>query len=120
MTTGEEKAAKDAFDMLASNIDQNGTNWKKVSQVKRDRGYVDGCFDLCHSGHFNAIRQASELVHTLIVGPNSEEEILKHKGPTILLGEERYEIVRAVKWGDEIAVGTPYVPTEALLDELNA
>lgn len=21
-------------------------------------GYVDGCFDLMHSGHFNAIRQA--------------------------------------------------------------
>lgn len=46
-----------------------------ISHEKTERGYVDGCFDLCHSGHFNAIRQASKVVHTLVIGTNSDEEI---------------------------------------------
>lgn len=25
------------------------------------RGFVDGCFDLMHSGHFNALRQAKSM-----------------------------------------------------------
>jgi len=69
---------------------------------------VDGCFDLSHSGHFNAIRQASNATHTLIIGPNSDEEILRFKGPTIYNGAERTEIMQALKWGDEVAPDTPY------------
>lgn len=90
-----------------------------MSENKADRGYVDGCYDLCHSGHFNAIRQASLKVHTLVVGPNSDQEVLDHKGPTILTGSERADIIKAVRWGDIVAEDTPYEATEAFLDEIN-
>lgn len=80
---------------------------------------MDGCFDLCHSGHFNAIRQARNAVHTLCIGPNSDQEILTHKGPTILTAEERNEIVGALKWGDEIIKDTPYATTIDTLDSFN-
>jgi hypothetical protein len=23
---------------------------------RKNRGYLDGCFDLCHAGHYNAVR----------------------------------------------------------------
>ena len=90
-----------------------------MSNDINDRGYLDGCFDLVHSGHFNAMRQASNVVHTLVLGPNSDEEIEAFKGPTILTSEERVAILKAVKWGDEVAADTPYECSTALLDDLN-
>ncbi len=30
------------------------------------RGFVDGCFDLMHSGHFNAIRQAKGMLGKIL------------------------------------------------------
>ena len=99
--------AEAAFGELQSQVNVNGG----VSQEKADRGYVDGCFDLCHSGHFNAIRQAANQVHTLVIGPNSDEEIRAQKGPTILNGAERAEIMRAVKFGNEVVPETPYEVT---------
>lgn len=42
-------------------------------QKKFKRIYIDGCFDLMHSGHFNAIRQAKELTEELVVGVISDE-----------------------------------------------
>ena len=58
-------------------------------------------------------------MHTLVIGPNSDEEILAAKGPTVLNGNERAEILRAVKWGDEVAPDTPYEVTEEVLDLVN-
>ena len=92
---------------------------KQPSDKKSDRGYFDGCFDLCHSGHFNAIRQAASTVNTLLVGPNSDEQIMRYKGPTIMNGQERADIVRAIKWGDIVVPDTPYECTTELLDQLN-
>lgn len=88
-------------------------------QDKSNRGYVDGCFDLCHSGHFNAIRQAAQVIGTLVIGVNSDDDILRHKGPTILNEKERISVIKAVKWGHEVQPNTPYEPNEVLLDALN-
>jgi ethanolamine-phosphate cytidylyltransferase len=50
---------------------------------------------------------------------NSDEEILKNKGPAVLNQKERSEILRACKWVDEVAEGTEYTVTEATLDRFN-
>ena len=55
-------------------------------------------------------------MHTLILGSASDEDILVFKGPTILNGAERAEILRAVKWGDEVIADVPYEPTEEVLN----
>lgn len=47
------------------------------------KAYVDGCFDLVHAGHFNAIRQASLLCDGLVVGVVSTAEIEIVKGPVV-------------------------------------
>eukprot|EP01017_Pseudomicrothorax_dubius_P015569 TRINITY_DN1789_c0_g1_i4.p1 TRINITY_DN1789_c0_g1~~TRINITY_DN1789_c0_g1_i4.p1 ORF type:complete len:129 (-),score=28.57 TRINITY_DN1789_c0_g1_i4:628-1014(-) len=44
------------------------------------RIFMDGCFDLMHSGHFNAIRQAKQLGDVLVVGVISSKEIEINKG----------------------------------------
>jgi ethanolamine-phosphate cytidylyltransferase len=43
--------------------------------------WVDGCFDMMHFGHANALRQARELGDYLIVGVHSDKEIERVKGP---------------------------------------
>ena len=83
------------------------------------RTYIDGCFDIMHSGHYNAIRQAKQLTDILVVGVHSDAEILKHKGPPVMNNEERLATVRACKWVDEVVFDTPYNPSLALLDKLN-
>jgi ethanolamine-phosphate cytidylyltransferase len=59
-------------------------------QDKKIRIWVDGCFDTMHYGHANALRQAKEMGHYLVVGVHSDQEILKNKGPTVLNNQERY------------------------------
>jgi len=83
------------------------------------RVYIDGCFDLCHCGHFNAIRQASKLADVLVVGCNSDEEIAKVKGPTILNSKERCLVVDSCRFAGDCIPDTPYLKDETTLDEYN-
>lgn len=86
-----------------------------ISKTKRVSVYIDGAFDLVHSGHFNAIRQARALADHLVVGCNLDEDILKHKGHPVLNVEERKFILESCRWVGT-AVVTPYVPSIELLD----
>ena len=115
---------------------------KKKTTSKKTRNvfrvYVDGCFDLMHFGHANALRQAraiasfasntrgkeggdvegAEVEVELIVGLVSDEEILRCKGPPVLPEQERVKCVRAVKWVDDIIANVPYELTKEFVEEL--
>lgn len=47
------------------------------------------------------------------------EEISKHKGPPVFTQEERYKMVQAIKWVDEVVPAAPYVTTLETLDKYN-
>nr|CEL69735.1 TPA: phosphoethanolamine cytidylyltransferase,putative [Neospora caninum Liverpool] len=84
------------------------------------RIYVDGVFDLLHSGHFNALRQARQLGGKLVVGICSDAATFAAKKCRPIYTEtERAEIVRGCKWVDEVIVGTPYEVSVQMLDRLN-
>jgi len=87
------------------------------------RIYIDGCFDLMHSGHMNAIRQAKlladEIGGVLVVGVHTDEEIEKNKGPPVMRNMERMALVAAVKWVDELVYDTPYSAKLPFLDSLD-
>ena len=109
---------------------------KKTKKTRKVfRVYMDGCFDLMHFGHANALRQAraiASLASTgggggdvegaeeveLIVGLVSDEEILLCKGPPVLPEQERVKCVRAVKWVDDIIANVPYELTREFVEEL--
>ena len=82
------------------------------------RVYMDGCFDLMHYGHANALRQAKALGDELVVGLVPDSEILRCKGPPLMNQDERLEMVESVKWVDEVLEGVPYDLTPAFLEEL--
>ncbi|KAJ8683917.1 hypothetical protein QAD02_019709 [Eretmocerus hayati] len=88
-----------------------------TDEKPRKKVWVDGCYDLVHFGHANNFRQAREFGDYLVVGVHSDEEIAKHKRKTVLTEEERYKIVKAIKWVDEVVRDAPYVTSVELLDE---
>ena len=92
---------------------------EKLVTKKKVRVYMDGVFDIIHSGHFNALRQGRRLGDVLVLGINSDEDVEKAKGPPLMNVKERAALAGACKWVDEVVIDTPYTPTLELLDELN-
>ena len=47
------------------------------------RVWIDGCYDMVHFGHANALRQAKAMGDTLTVGVHTDEEIARwgHSAP---------------------------------------
>lgn len=91
--------------------------YKEISPGIYNRVWFDGCFDMMHYGHANALRQAKEMGDYLVVGVHSDEDITKHKGPPVTTEDERYLAVEACKWVDEVVKGAPYVTQLSLMDE---
>ncbi|XP_047323421.1 ethanolamine-phosphate cytidylyltransferase-like [Impatiens glandulifera] len=89
---------------------------------KKKRGpirvYMDGCFDMMHYGHCNALRQARALGDQLVVGIVSDAEIIANKGPPVTPLNERMIMVSAVKWVDEVITDAPYAITEDFMKKL--
>ena len=63
-------------------------------------GYMSGTWDLFHIGHMNLIKRAKQYCDYLVVGVHKDAS---HKGKeTFIPFEERMEIVRNIKWVDEV------------------
>lgn len=92
---------------------------KKQNSRKPVRVWADGCFDMMHYGHANALRQARELGDVLVVGVHSDAEVLRNKGPPVMNEAERYAAVRACKWADEVVEDAPYSTSLEWLDRYN-
>lgn len=91
----------------------NGDSKKKV------RVYVDGCFDLIHFGHANALRQARAVGDELLVGICSDDDIKRHKGSApILRDDERTAVVSSLRFVDSVLPKAPYMLTESFTTEL--
>eukprot|EP00927_Polykrikos_kofoidii_P059743 TRINITY_DN5487_c0_g2_i1.p1 TRINITY_DN5487_c0_g2~~TRINITY_DN5487_c0_g2_i1.p1 ORF type:complete len:476 (-),score=93.01 TRINITY_DN5487_c0_g2_i1:123-1451(-) len=84
------------------------------------RGYIDGCFDIMHSGHYNAVRQAKAVCDVLVVGVHSDDEIARNKALPVMKQAERYALLKHIKWIDEILYDVPYSPQLSTLDRARA
>lgn len=68
------------------------------------RVWCDGCYDMVHFGHANQLRQAKRMGDRLIVGVHTDAEIAEHKGPPVFNQQERYKMIKAIKWVDEVSL----------------
>ena len=66
-------------------------------------GFICGFFDWIHDGHIDILKQAKDRCEYLIVAVGTDEFMheRKHREP-ILKYEQRIEIVRAIKYVDEV------------------
>ncbi|GAB2271060.1 Ethanolamine-phosphate cytidylyltransferase, variant 2 [Dionaea muscipula] len=94
--------------------------WRRLKKKTKKpiRVYMDGCFDMMHYGHCNALRQARTLGDQLVVGVVSDDEITANKGPPVTPLHERMIMVQAVKWVDEVIPDAPYAITEDFMKKL--
>lgn len=68
-------------------------------------GYMSGTFDLFHIGHLNMLKKAKQYCDYLVVGVHKDAS---HKNKTVFIPlEERMEIVRSVRYVDEVIVSLP-------------
>ena len=66
-------------------------------------GYTQGTYDMFHIGHLNLIKNAKRRCDYLIVNTDELVESYKNKRPIVPL-EERAEIVRSIKYVDEVII----------------
>ncbi len=72
------------------------------------RVLVGGVFDLLHVGHVHFLKQARELGDELVVIVASDETVRKNKRrEPINTAEDRAEVLRALRYVDEVYVGAP-------------
>ena len=79
---------------------------------------VDMSMTLIHHGHTRLLQKAAEVGY-VIVGLNTDEDILKHKGfKPKLTFDNRKEIALAIRWVDEV-LPVPWPLDSAFLDSRN-
>ena len=81
--------------------------------------YVDMCGDIFHYGHVRFLKKAKELGSKLIVGIHSDETINSYKRLPIFTMKERVEIVKSIKWVDEVIEDAPLYITEEYIEKNN-
>ena len=79
--------------------------------------FTNGCFDLLHPGHIQALEQARELGDVLIVGLNSDRGVrqLKGAGRPVLPERERAEILAALECVDAVVIFDEPTPREVIV-----
>lgn len=65
-------------------------------------GYTAGVFDLFHIGHLNLLKMAREKCDRLIVAVSTDELAGYKKKIPVIAFEERAEIVKAIRYVDEV------------------
>ena len=68
-------------------------------------GYTQGTYDMFHIGHLKMIKNAKRRCDYLIVGVNTDERVERYKNKRRIVPlEERVEIVRSIKYVDEVII----------------
>ncbi|MFA4718630.1 adenylyltransferase/cytidyltransferase family protein [Pyrococcus kukulkanii] len=79
-----------------------------MADNRKIRVVVGGVFDILHVGHIHFLKMAKELGDELIVIVAHDETVKKRKGrPPINPAEDRAEVLRAIRYVDDVVIGEP-------------
>lgn len=88
------------------------------NNIKTNRVYVDGVFDIFHRGHLESLKKAKEFISgqvELIVGIISDKDAESYKRQPIYNEEDRYMIIRSIKYVDEVIFRSPLIITKEFI-----
>jgi len=86
-----------------------------MPKEKSKVGFTCGAFDLCHAGHARMFKECKEVCDYLIVAVQSDPSLDRpSKNKPVQAYEERIEMVKAIRYVDEVVT----YDTEADLVEL--
>ncbi|ASJ02330.1 FAD synthase [Thermococcus profundus] len=75
---------------------------------KKIRVLVGGVFDILHVGHVHFLKQAKELGDELVVIVAHDETVRRNKRRNpVNPAEDRAELLKAIKYVDEVYIGSP-------------
>lgn len=92
---------------------------EKGQSIKPKRVYIDGIWDLFHRGHVESLRKAKEFFNDpveLIVGVISDADALSYKRQPIYNEEDRYMMIRSIRYVDEVILGAPLIMTKEFVN----
>lgn len=69
---------------------------------KYKKGYTTGVFDMFHIGHLNILKRSKKMCEHLIVGVTTDELVSYKNKDAIIPYSERFEIVKSIKYVDEV------------------
>ena len=79
-------------------------------------GFINGAFDMFHSGHVALLKKAKEKCDYLIVAVNSDESIKRLKGESrpIINEQDRCDVLRSNKHIDDVVIFDDDEPTNII------
>lgn len=87
---------------------------------KKIRVLVGGVFDILHVGHIHFLKQAKELGDELVVIVAHDETVrMQKRRDPINPAEDRAELLRAIRYVDEVYIGTPGTIDMELVKRIN-
>jgi len=87
---------------------------------RRIRVLVGGVFDILHVGHIHFLKQAKSLGDELVVIVANDATVERNKGrKPVNTAEDRAELLRAIRYVNEVYVGSPNAIDYELVRRIN-
>ena len=118
-STVTEIEMKRNYNLLSINYrDQAEILYRVNAQHSMNRtiGFINGCFDLFHSGHATLLKKAKDQCDYLIVAVNSDATIKKLKGESrpIINEQDRCDVLKSNRHVDDVIIFDEDDPREIL------
>ena len=81
--------------------------------------YVDGVFDLFHSGHINFLQESKKQGNNLYVGVISDDDAKSYKRTPVIPHQDRIIMLQQCKLVDKVIENPPLILTEEFIKEHN-
>ncbi len=78
--------------------------------------YTYICGDILHKGHIEYMQNAKALGDKLIVGVLTDEAVMEKKSAPVIKFDERFDMIRALKFVDVVVAQETYCPLGTVLD----
>ncbi|MCF6340266.1 MAG: D-glycero-beta-D-manno-heptose-7-phosphate kinase [Sulfurimonas sp.] len=112
----EASLHKSSSDAHIKNFNDIETIVNRYRNIGKKVVFTNGCFDILHVGHVKYLQIAKSFGDVLIVGLNSDESVLRLKGPTrpINIAEDRAYLLAALEAVDFVVPFEQDTPHELI------